>query len=218
MGHVVGRAAPEGRGDRVRHHRRRGRQRVDVDRRAGVRGAAAARERRRYAHGHRVVVAGGLRPGSRRRRSRTAAGTASRYSNEQWIALDFGVSAEYGGLIVDWDAEDYATAFDLDASIDGTQWTTVHSTERGNGGRDYLYLPDSESRFLRLRLHRSQPRAGVRHPRARACSRSRSRPRRTASSSTSRARSGAGSFRSTSPASRRTGRSSASRATTRKRS
>ncbi len=74
---------------------------------------------------------------------------------EQWIALDFGVSSEYGGLVVDWDPDDWATAFDVESSIDGKQWTKVHSTERGNGGRDYLYLPDSESRFLRLALHRS---------------------------------------------------------------
>src|SRR5262245_17668838 len=74
---------------------------------------------------------------------------------DQWIALDFGVSSEYGGLIVDWDPDDWATAFDVEASTDGTSWSKVHATEHGTGARDYLYLPDSESRFLRLALHRS---------------------------------------------------------------
>jgi hypothetical protein len=74
---------------------------------------------------------------------------------DQWIALDFGESREYGGLIVEWDADDYATAYDVEMSVDGERWTTAHTTEHGNGGRDYLYLPDSESRWLRLQLHRT---------------------------------------------------------------
>ena len=79
---------------------------------------------------------------------------------EQAITLDFGEAREYGGLIVDWDADDYATAFDVESSLDGERWTLAHATERGNGGRDYLYLPDSESRWLRLRLRHSSRGAG----------------------------------------------------------
>jgi hypothetical protein len=74
---------------------------------------------------------------------------------DQWIALDFGESREYGGLVVDWDSEDYATAYDVETSTDGERWTTAHTTERGNGRRDYLYMPESESRYLRLQMHRS---------------------------------------------------------------
>jgi hypothetical protein len=74
---------------------------------------------------------------------------------DQTVTIDFGEAREYGGLIVDWDASDYAIAYDVETSIDGERWTVVHSTEHGNGRRDYLYLPESESRWLRLALGRS---------------------------------------------------------------
>jgi hypothetical protein len=74
---------------------------------------------------------------------------------EQWVLLDFGRNNEYGGLVVDWDADDYARAYDVLSSNDGQQWTQVYSTETGHGGRSYVYLPDGESRFLRLDLRRS---------------------------------------------------------------
>ncbi len=74
---------------------------------------------------------------------------------DQQVMLDFGDAREYGGLILDWDPDDYATAYDVETSSDGERWTTAHSTERGNGGRDYLYMPESESRWLRLSLRRS---------------------------------------------------------------
>lgn len=74
---------------------------------------------------------------------------------EQWVVLDFGRNREYGGLVLDWDAEDYARAFDVSASNDGHQWTQLYSTTTGHGGRAYVYLPDGESRYLRIDLKRS---------------------------------------------------------------
>src|SRR6185369_2673110 len=74
---------------------------------------------------------------------------------DQWVLLDFGRNNEYGGLVIDWDGDDYARAYDVLSSNDGQQWTSVYSTETGHGGRAYVYLPDGESRFLRLDLRRS---------------------------------------------------------------
>jgi hypothetical protein len=74
---------------------------------------------------------------------------------EQWVLLDFGRNREYGGLVVDWDPEDYARDYQVRVSTDGTEWTTAFSTTTGRGGRTYIYLPDGESRFIRLDLQRS---------------------------------------------------------------
>jgi hypothetical protein len=74
---------------------------------------------------------------------------------EQWLRLDFREPREYGGLVVDWDPDDYATRYDVEASSDGAVWSTLHETKRGGGGRDYLYLPDAESRYVRLHLYGS---------------------------------------------------------------
>src|SRR6266481_2471458 len=59
----------------------------------------------------------------------------------QWVLLDFRKNREYGGLVIDWDPDDYATAFEVQASNDGTRWTTSFATTTGHGGRDYIYLP-----------------------------------------------------------------------------
>jgi hypothetical protein len=74
---------------------------------------------------------------------------------EQWLQLDFGKPREYGGLVIDWSDEDYAVAYDVDVSDDGQNWTTAYHSMRGNGRRDHVFLPDGESRYLRLTLHQS---------------------------------------------------------------
>lgn len=79
---------------------------------------------------------------------------------EQWLMLDFGQLREYGGLVVDWDPEDYAVVYEVLTSDDGARWTSAYRSTRGNGARDYVYLPDGESRYVRLALQESSRGAG----------------------------------------------------------
>jgi len=83
----------------------------------------------------------------------------------QWLRLDFRKVREYGGLVIDWDADDYATAYSVERSNDGNRWQRAYEVHRGNGGRDYLPLPESESRYLRFSLKRSSRGKGygIRH-------------------------------------------------------
>ncbi|MDQ5909056.1 MAG: hypothetical protein QG599_1150 [Pseudomonadota bacterium] len=76
-------------------------------------------------------------------------------AEKQWLLLDFVRPREYGGLILDWDADDYAIDYQVQASDDGERWRTLYTVNGGNGQRDYLYLYDAESRYLRLNLERS---------------------------------------------------------------
>ncbi|MGH7856308.1 MAG: discoidin domain-containing protein, partial [Candidatus Binatia bacterium] len=76
-------------------------------------------------------------------------------AGDQWLMIDFRKEREYGGLTLDWDAEDYAVAYEAQTSDDGENWTTGYTSTAGNGGRDYVYMPDAESRYLRLHLKRS---------------------------------------------------------------
>jgi hypothetical protein len=73
----------------------------------------------------------------------------------QWLAIDFLHAREYGGLVIDWDEQDYARVYEVQSSEDGNEWTTIYSVTSGRGGREYVYLPDGESRHLRLLLQRS---------------------------------------------------------------
>lgn len=86
-------------------------------------------------------------------------------SEPQWLRLDFGERREYGGLVIDWDSEDYATAYAVECSDDGRNWHKAYVVTRGNGQRDYIPLPESESRFVRLSLERSRHGKGfgIRH-------------------------------------------------------
>jgi hypothetical protein len=72
-----------------------------------------------------------------------------------WIALDFLERREYGGLIVDWQPGRFATRYEVQVSDDGAAWKTLRTVSGSRGGRngkDYLYLPETDSRHLRLRL------------------------------------------------------------------
>jgi hypothetical protein len=81
-------------------------------------------------------------------------------SPDQWLLLDFGQAREYGGLVIDWDPDDYAVAYEVQVSDDGETWHSAYRSTRGNGGRDYIYLPDGESRLIRLDLQDSSRRQG----------------------------------------------------------
>jgi hypothetical protein len=73
-------------------------------------------------------------------------------NGEGWYALDFLQRREYGGLIVDWEPGRHATRYEVQVSDDGQTWKTLRTVEDGNGGRDYHYLPETDSRHLRLRF------------------------------------------------------------------
>ncbi len=74
---------------------------------------------------------------------------------EQWLQLDFAKLREYGGLIVDWDPEHYAISYRVQVSVDGENWTLAYTSTTSGGGRSYVYLPDGESRYVRLELLQS---------------------------------------------------------------
>ncbi|MEO6191710.1 MAG: coagulation factor 5/8 type domain-containing protein [Thermoanaerobaculia bacterium] len=64
------------------------------------------------------------------------------------IVYDFLEPREYGGLVIDWERP---SSYAVSISDDGRAWTKVREVIGGNGGRDSLYLPETESRYLRLR-------------------------------------------------------------------
>jgi hypothetical protein len=75
-------------------------------------------------------------------------------STDAGISLDFLESREYGGLVIDWGADRFASSYEVQTSDDGATWKTVYTVEDGNGGRDYIYLPETDSRYLRLRYQK----------------------------------------------------------------
>jgi hypothetical protein len=81
----------------------------------------------------------------------TAWRATSGSSAPAWIALDFGAPREYGGLTIRWEAGRAPSRFFVETSDDGAVWKTVREVRENNGRRTDLFLPESESRQLRLR-------------------------------------------------------------------
>lgn len=67
-----------------------------------------------------------------------------------WLQIDFGYERELGGLVLDWQPNRHASAYEIQLSADGHKWTTAATVHHGNGGRDYLFLPEQQGRFLKL--------------------------------------------------------------------
>jgi hypothetical protein len=72
---------------------------------------------------------------------------------EQSVTLDLGGAREFGGLVVRWQQDAYASRYDVDFSDDGREWRTVRRVTNGGGGPDALLLPDAQTRYVRLALH-----------------------------------------------------------------
>lgn len=73
-------------------------------------------------------------------------------ATSEGISLDFLENREYGGLAIDWEPERFASRYEVQISDDGQAWKTIHTVDGSNGGRDHLFLPETESRHLRLRF------------------------------------------------------------------
>jgi F5/8 type C domain-containing protein len=78
-----------------------------------------------------------------------------------WIELDLGAEREFGGLVVDWMPGRHAIDYAVEAADGPGRWRPLRAVAGGNGGRDPLYLPESEARRVRLRVLRAADQRGV---------------------------------------------------------
>ncbi len=77
----------------------------------------------------------------------------------QTLTVDFQRVREFGGLTLRWLPHAYAGRYDVQFSDDGIRWQTVRRIVGGRGGPDAVWLPEAETRFLRLALHDGPTRA-----------------------------------------------------------
>jgi hypothetical protein len=73
---------------------------------------------------------------------------SSSFSDPQWLQVDLGTSQTICEVTLDWEAA-YATAFQIQTSADGTNWTTIYSTTTGTGGTQTLSV-NGTGRYVRM--------------------------------------------------------------------
>ena len=73
---------------------------------------------------------------------------SSGFSDPQWLEVDLGSAQSICSVSLDWENA-YATAFQIQTSTDGTNWTTIYSTTSGTGGTQTLNVTGS-GRYIRM--------------------------------------------------------------------
>ncbi|MFT4196688.1 MAG: discoidin domain-containing protein [Pseudoxanthomonas sp.] len=79
-------------------------------------------------------------------------------ATEPAITLDLGKPREFGGLKLVWKPGEYASDYLVQLSLDGSDWHDARSVVGGDGGTDWIALPESEVRYVRV-LPAQGPRA-----------------------------------------------------------
>ncbi len=67
-----------------------------------------------------------------------------------WWQVDFGFEREFGGVTLHWAPGAHPRAYRVQLSDDNVEWRTVREVREGNGGTDWLALPESSARYLRV--------------------------------------------------------------------
>ena len=112
---------------------------------------------------------------------RTGGGTSFGSSSvSDTITIDFLRRREFGGMVIGWEPGRRANSYDVQASVDGQNWQTLYSVNRTSVSpfaltvaassktattlsplfRDYLSMPESDARFLRVILKSAQGKTG----------------------------------------------------------
>ena len=78
----------------------------------------------------------------------TATRWSSAFSDPQWLQVDLGSTQSICKVVLNWETA-YATAFQIQTSNDGTNWTSIYSTTTGTGGTQTLNVTGS-GRYLRM--------------------------------------------------------------------
>ncbi|MDQ6870983.1 MAG: discoidin domain-containing protein [Gemmatimonadota bacterium] len=113
-----------------------------------------------------------------------AGGTASTSAGQvppgaETIDIDFTRRREFGGLVIDWEPGRRANSYEVQGSQDKQTWRTLYTVNRSSATpilqpapstkaasalsplfRDYLYLPESDARYLRILLLTPQNKSG----------------------------------------------------------
>ena len=70
------------------------------------------------------------------------------------LDIDFLKRREFGGLVIYWNQRQRPSSYNISTSKDGSTFTRVYRVNESSSPRDYVYLPESDARYLRLSFDR----------------------------------------------------------------
>jgi len=73
-----------------------------------------------------------------------------------WLTLDLGYERDFGGLVLRWNGAG-ARSYDVELAGDSGAWRVASRVRGASGARDYLPLPESEARSVRLSVREGRP-------------------------------------------------------------
>src|SRR5690606_36303470 len=76
------------------------------------------------------------------------AGTAWDGRDDDRLVLDLGSVREFGGMVLQWGEGAHASRYAVQLSMDGKAFHDVRHVAEGNGGTDWIALPESEARYV----------------------------------------------------------------------
>ncbi len=74
-------------------------------------------------------------------------------SGSAMLSIDFLKRREFGGLVVDWERNARPDSYTVSISTDARSWTRVFSVGKSSSARDFVFLPESDARYMRFELH-----------------------------------------------------------------
>ncbi|MFY1637132.1 discoidin domain-containing protein [Solwaraspora sp. WMMB335] len=74
---------------------------------------------------------------------------SSGFSDPQWLQVDLGQLWRISEVTLVWEHA-HATAYRVDTSRDGRQWSTRYTTSAGAGGTVHLEMSGTDARYLRM--------------------------------------------------------------------
>jgi len=64
--------------------------------------------------------------------------------------IDFLKRREFGGLVIDWDPQHRPGSFAVIGSRDNATWDTLYTAQKAGTSRSYVFLPESDERYVRI--------------------------------------------------------------------
>ena len=83
----------------------------------------------------------------------------ARDPGNQWLRIDFLKRREFGGLVIDWERDRRPSSYSVHTSNDGETWQQVYAVGPSRALRDYLYLPETDARYVAISVSPVSPNA-----------------------------------------------------------